>query len=255
MRGSLVRRRTAVPIMVTLMLVLTACQDTVGATNAGPSPQEPSVTSAAPESAGIEVTPKDQAADVAPASRVSVRSQGVRLESVTVIRDDGKKIEGRFAAARNSWSAATPLDFGTLYRVVAIGRDSAGQEHTARSALTTASPKQRIHTAVLPLSGERVGVGLPIQVTFNGPVPDRAAAERNLKVVSTPAVVGSWRWISDTKVRFRPKTYWRPGTEMTLTVGLRGVALGNRVYGDEDRDVSFTIGPSVVSVVDGNGFG
>ncbi|WP_328672877.1 L,D-transpeptidase [Streptomyces sp. NBC_00322] len=73
--------------------------------------------------------------------------------------------------------------------------------------------------------GERVGVGMPISVTFKRPIPEseRADVELRLKVTANPSVTGAWAWIKDRnlhdgqRVDFRPATYWKPGTKVSLT--------------------------------------
>ena len=142
------------------------------------------------------------------------------------------------------------MRFATLYTVTVVAVGDQGAATSSVTTFTTVRPRTKLHTAVVPLDGETVGVGLPIQVAFTAPVIDREAVQRGLAVQSTPAVTGAWRWISDDKVRYRPQEYWPPGTKVTLRIRLRGVSAGAGVYGDEQRTVSFTVGRSVVSVVD-----
>jgi lipoprotein-anchoring transpeptidase ErfK/SrfK len=256
MRGDLPGRGLAALTTVALLVVLNGCEDTAGEPNGGSGvPRSSSATSPTPGTtsatpARIAVTPKDKATKVAPAEGVEVRAQSGRLTAVTVTGTGGKRIAGWLSEDALSWASQAPLAFATRYTVVATTEDG-GEVRTASTTFTTVTPRKRVHTAVVPLSGETVGIGLPIQVTFNAPVSDRAAAERNLKVVSSPAVMGAWRWISDTKIRYRPQAFWPAGTKVTLKVGLQGVNLGKGAYGDEERDISFDIGRSVVSVVDG----
>ncbi|UUU32493.1 Ig-like domain-containing protein [Streptomyces sp. CA-210063] len=75
--------------------------------------------------------------------------------------------------------------------------------------------------------GQTVGVGGPISVTFDRPVPaaERAQVERQLKVVMDSGVDGSWSWVEDRdladgqRVAFRPRVSWKPGTKVTVQVG------------------------------------
>jgi lipoprotein-anchoring transpeptidase ErfK/SrfK len=52
------------------------------------------------------------------------------------------------------------------------------------------------------------------------------------------------------RIDYRPKTYWKPSTAVTLRVNLAGVDAGGGVYGTQDRIVGFTIGKSVVTTID-----
>jgi lipoprotein-anchoring transpeptidase ErfK/SrfK len=217
------------------------------------SPSEPAAKATAPASVSavrINVTPADGATRLAPGPGVTVRVDGGSLKAVTVTGPGGEEVDGALDDQGASWSSREQLKFGTRYSVVATATDRGGATRTTRSTFTTVTPRKRLHTAVVPLNGETVGVGLPIQVAFSDPVRNRAAVERSLSVRSTPKVTGAWRWISDEKVRYRPKSYWPAGTKVTLRIRLTGVDAGNGVYGDETRDISFTVGRSVVSVVD-----
>jgi lipoprotein-anchoring transpeptidase ErfK/SrfK len=69
-------------------------------------------------------------------------------------------------------------------------------------------------------------------------------------VTSTPATDGVWNWFSDTEVHFRPSQYWPENTDVTLDADLYGVDLGNGVWGETDRTVSFAIGERHVSIAD-----
>jgi|SRR5262245_3672663 len=223
-----------------VVLAFTAgCQLGVGSEEPPPAP-----------AATVQVVPADRTRGVVPAERITVTAAGGTLTDVTVSDPDGSKVKGRLSDDRTSWRTSAVLDFATRYTVVAHARNAQGAVTTSKTTFTTVRPKAMLHTAVVPLDGETVGVGLPIQVQLSDPVGDRAAVEKRLIVESDPEVEGAWHWIGDDKLRYRPKEYWPPGTEVTLKVRLQGIDAGDGVYGDEQRDVSFTIGRSVRSVVD-----
>ncbi|NEE48695.1 hypothetical protein G3M55_29330, partial [Streptomyces sp. SID8455] len=52
------------------------------------------------------------------------------------------------------------------------------------------------------------------------------------------------------RLDFRPQKYWKPGTEVTVDIGLRDVEGAPEVYGSQDKKVTFTVGRSQVSLVD-----
>ncbi|GHE30977.1 hypothetical protein GCM10017673_37210 [Streptosporangium violaceochromogenes] len=118
------------------------------------------------------------------------------------------------------------------------------------TAVRTGPPKVSLGIADITPMGENtetVGVGFPIIVTFDRPVPNRAAAEAVLQVRADRPVEGAWRWVSDRKVVYRTKTYWRPHQKVLFTAGL------SRIPGNEGaKDVSrrFAVGTANVSVVD-----
>ena len=93
-----------------------------------------------------------------------------------------------------------------------------------------------------PLNGESVGVGMPVIVSFDIAVKDKATIEKHLTVTSTPKQPGAWHWISDNEVHWRPKNYWRAGTDVSVDVDVNSVPAGAGIFGQEDRHVEFHVG-------------
>ncbi|PBC62348.1 hypothetical protein BKI49_19035 [Streptomyces sp. Tue6028] len=144
---------------------------------------------------------------------------------------------------------------GCSGRAVADGSGGTGTGAGPEATTTVNPQRQKGHTATpkplksLPgahvniVDRQTVGVGMPISVTFDGAVPtvERADVERQLKV--TADVEGSWSWVKDRnlldgqRVDFRPRTYWKPGTEVTVRAGA-GITR------------HFTVGRSLVATVD-----
>jgi lipoprotein-anchoring transpeptidase ErfK/SrfK len=201
--------------------------------------------------ATVQIQPAKGAAGVAPAAPVVVTAGGGTLTSVRVKARSGGTIEGRFDSAKASWRSITKLDFGTTYQVSAVATNSAGKQTTSASTFSTATARAELFPSVSPLRGSRIGVGLPIRVYFDAPVADRKAAVANMKVTTSTPTEGAWRWFSSTEVHWRPKVYWKAGTDVALDTTLRGVNLGGGVYGGPkaDRHIEFRVGSSLVSVV------
>ena len=104
-----------------------------------------------------------------------------------------------------------------------VGRSSAT---TTDSTVPARAGDSLVST--LGLQGGQVmyGVGMPVPVVFNAPVPDSSKADvvRHLSVRSNPPQTGAWRWYGDQQVIYRPKDYWRPGTKLTITTPDQTVA-------------------------------
>ncbi|MBM7506796.1 lipoprotein-anchoring transpeptidase ErfK/SrfK [Nocardioides salarius] len=112
------------------------------------------------------------------------------------------------------------------------------------------SLSQQTYASVAPLAGETVGVGMPVVVQFDLPVTDRAAMEPEMAVESTPRQAGSWHWLSDTEAHYRPKEYWQAGSEVVVDLDINGVDAGGGIYGQESREVAFTVGEAHVYRID-----
>ncbi|MFC4035951.1 Ig-like domain-containing protein [Streptomyces polygonati] len=97
---------------------------------------------------------------------------------------------------------------------------------------------------ITPLSGTTVGVAMPVSVVFSKPVATsaRAGVENHLKISTSQPTTGAWHWFSSTRVDFRPQTYWKPGTKVSIDADLTNVTDGNGRYGTHGYHHAFTIG-------------
>ena len=91
---------------------------------------------------------------------------------------------------------------------------------------------------------------MPVIVQFDVAVTDKASIERHLSVQSSPQQAGAWHWISDNEVHWRPRTYWQPGTQVTVDADINSIPAGRGVFGQLSRTTSFTVGDAMVSKVD-----
>ena len=174
---------------------------------------------------------------------VSVRADTGTLTSVAVTSRSGP-VPGKLSADHTSWTAGALLEPGTAYTVVSQASIDGGRAVRKTTHFRTAglSLDQQTFPSIAPLGGQTVGVGMPVIVRFDVPVTDRASIEKHLHVVSQPAQRGAWHWISATEVHWRPATYWRAGTKVTVNADINSVPAGNGIFGQLDRSVTFNIG-------------
>jgi lipoprotein-anchoring transpeptidase ErfK/SrfK len=203
--------------------------------------------SGAPEQAApvVPVRITTSAADpsaVRIAEPLRIKAAQGTLTDVTVTASDGTKLDGSLDAG--SWLLSSRLEPSTDYVARARAERSDGEVVTKVLRLHTEdlTLDQQAYPSVAPLAGETVGVGMPVVVTFDLPVTDKAAFERHMTVTSTPAQAGSWHWFSDYEARFRPKTYWQAGTDVSVDLDLNSIPAGNGIYGQESRTVDFHVG-------------
>ncbi|MCY7395405.1 MAG: Ig-like domain-containing protein [Nocardioides sp.] len=231
-----------------------------GAQDGAGSPSAPDAGTASPDESS------SRAAEVEATLRPSIanRADGVAVDTpFDVVAGDGTissltvtgsggvgELVGEMAEDR--WTATGRLEPGTTYQVAAQMQDSTGDTVTRRTSFSTEnlSLDQQTYPSLAPLQGETVGVGMPVVVTFDVPVTDRAGIEEHLSVQTTPAQTGTWRWLSDTEVHYRPRQYWQAGTQVTVDVDINSVPAGNGVYGQESRTVDFTVGDAHIYRVD-----
>jgi len=182
---------------------------------------------------------------------VTVTAQDARLSTVTVTSSAGD-LPGTLARNGTRWTADELLEPGASYtvRAVAEGADGETIRRTTQFATQDLTLDDQTYPSVAPLAGETVGVGMPVIVTFDLPVSDRAVFEKRMEVTSSPAQPGAWHWLNDNEAHYRPAKYWKPGTQVSVDVDINGVAAGNGIYGQEDRVVDFKVGDAHVYKVD-----
>lgn len=191
----------------------------------------------------VTITPGDGSGKAKPEAGVEIKTAGGTLEQVTVTRK-GKPVDGQMSADKTSWKSRT-LRPGSKYEVSAVAKSPQGKTTTAASKFSTLKAENELQIIdVTPNKNEKVGVGMPIQVTFNHDVGDRKAVERALEVKSTKAATGAWYWMSDTQVVFRTKNghYWKANQKVTFNAKLSGVKSSKKTYGVDDFTRSFRIG-------------
>ncbi|GAB2879893.1 L,D-transpeptidase [Nocardioides pacificus] len=182
---------------------------------------------------------------------VRVEAEGGTLRSVAV-SGGGDEVSGTLSEDGSSWTATELLEPGTQYvaRTVAESGDGSTERSRSRFRTVDLTLDEQTYPSVAPLAGEEVGVGMPVIVSFDVAVSDKASIEKHLSVTSSPQQAGAWHWISDNEVHWRPKAYWKPGTEVTVDADVNSVSAGNGIYGQESRRVAFTVGDSVVHKID-----
>lgn len=200
----------------------------------------------------LTITPSDQSQAVPLDAPVAVTTSAGQISSVTV-QENGQPAadQGLLADGGTVWHLTDGLDSGANYSITATAVNG-DKTTTSHAAFSTLVAPYRLLTEVSPDNGETVGVGEPIDLRFNNPIPDanKAAIVQHLQVTSTPGILGAWHWFTDQDLHFRPESYWQPGTRVTVTADFKGVDAGNGVWGLGDWSMSFTVGPKHLSVID-----
>ncbi len=182
---------------------------------------------------------------------VQVAAEGGTLERVRLMAGK-KQVGGSVSKNGRTWTAGDRLEPATTYTLTGVATDADGLtrkiDRTFRTVPLTLD--QQTYPSIAPVANETVGIGMPVIVAFDVAVTDRAEIERHLSVESEPAQPGSWHWISDNEVHWRPKEYWKPGTDVTVHADINGVDAGNGIFGQMDRTSSFQVGEAVVMKVD-----
>ena len=82
-----------------------------------------------------------------------------------------------------------------------------------------AAPNRFPLASVGPMSGQAVGIGYPVPLTFRSPVVDRKAAERALHVTSSSPMTGKFEWLNNAAAQWVPDRFWPAHSTIALSVG------------------------------------
>ena len=229
---------------------LTACEGSGQALGGDPAPSASGSSTAPAEPLRVTTNVGKHARDVPVSTELQVTASGGTLQSVEV-RADGATLPGTLSADATSWSASSRLEPGLTYEVASVAVRADGEVRRTHSRFHTQdlTLDEQTYPSVAPLRGETVGVGMPVIVTFDVAVQDKAAFEKHMTVTSVPKQRGSWYWISDHEAHWRPAHYWKSGTDVTVDVDVNSVPAGGGVYGQESRRLTFHVGDAVISKV------
>jgi lipoprotein-anchoring transpeptidase ErfK/SrfK len=129
--------------------------------------------------------------------------------------------------------------------------DGKGPSSTATTATPSPKPTKpkpkgpaMLLDTITPQNGTTVGVAMPVSVVFSNPVASsaRATIEQHLKITTSVPTTGAWHWFSSTRVDFRPQTFWKPGTKVSVDANMTNVPNGNGRYGTHSYHHAFTVG-------------
>ena len=242
------RTTAACVAAVVLATTLSACQSGSSEGPDGTSQSGRSGSEEKPAAVRLTTSFTDPAA-VPIDGAVTVSTQGAELTDVRVTSAAGD-VTGDVAGG--TWTSTDRLEPGTDYVITSTARrpDGSSLERTRRFHTVDLTLDEQTFAAIAPLDGENVGVGMPVIVTFDLPVTDRATFEKHMAVTSQPAQRGSWYWLSDREAHWRPHSYWKPGTDVSVDLDVNSLPAGNGIYGQESRHIDFTVGDAVVSRVD-----
>ena len=220
----------------------------------------PATPSSTPTPDPVALTPnvKNKAKNVKVSTVVSVKAGNGKLDKVTLRYagvSKGKAIkgsvDGTLAKDKASWTAGDRLEPSSTYTLTMSGKNPEGQQTVTKTTFKTQALtlQQQTFAQLQPWKGSTVGVAMPVILTFDVPVKNRKEFEKHLSVTSSPKQTGSWSWFSDKEVHFRPKSYWKPGTKVTVNADLNGLDAGSGIYGQNSTSTSFKIGRSLVTKI------
>lgn len=244
-------RTTTVAVGAALTMGLAACSGSSGGSgSASSSGAAASSSSATPEPATVEVSPRDEASEIMPDDEVTVMVTEGQLQEVVVTDADGDELAG--AAEGQTWTSSARMSPSETYEVAVTATGPDGTDSTQTSTFTTHEPEVTATYGVV-YDEQTVGVGMPVSIQFDSEVTDEAyrkEIEEAVTVKTTPSTEGSWGWLDNRQLMWRPKEFWEPGTKVSVDAPLTGFQTGDDKWVAEDLSGSMTIGREQLSTVD-----
>lgn len=240
---SRIARRTCLSVLVTAALVTSGCS-----TVSDPQPVEK------PPPAKVVTEPAPATGGISPNTPAGVGVTDGTLNVVTLTSSGGKQVAGQFAPDRRRWTATEPLEFGETYTWSGGASGAGGQHSPVVGSFTTVEPADQVRGTINIGDDQTVGIAAPLIIDFGTEIKDKAAAERALSIQTSVPTEGAWAWLPDTsdgsRVHWRPKDYWQPGTAVTVNANFFGVPYGDGAYGQQNLSTRFTIGRSQITKAD-----
>ncbi|MEE4022025.1 Ig-like domain-containing protein [Gordonia sp. PKS22-38] len=244
---------SAQPLLTRRTVLAAAGLGAVAVAAAACSGGESETESAGPAEPTVELvfTPALDAEEAPnPTDTFSVKAEnGVLNPDIKLVNPNGKVVAGAMTDDQKTFTITEPLGYGTEYtwQGSAIGYDRVTTPVTG--AFTTLAPESQTNLVVNIGDGQEVGIAAPIILKFDATVEDKEAVERALSVTTEPETEGAWAWLGEdngSRVHWRPREYWAPGTKVHMSAKLYGVDYGGGAYGAADVTSDFGIGRSQI---------
>jgi lipoprotein-anchoring transpeptidase ErfK/SrfK len=230
-----------VATLVAAIALLASCTSDDGGSG-GPFQKEKKAPAAK-----LAFAPEIGAVDVAPTTPIKITVTDGELTEATVTNPEGAPVTGQIAEDKKSWTSAEVLGYAKAYTYTVKAENADGKVTEKTGTFNTLAPAATPRATINPGDNATVGVGMPVSIKFpEGPPEDQAAVEKALKVETSQPVEGSWGWLNDQQVDWRPKEYWPANTEVKVIAKLYGLHYGGGAYGKADLTTAFTIGRNQV---------
>ena len=244
-------------VLVCAALALTACsgEDKAAATPLPSTPAGSAPASQAPtEPLSLAITPMAGKKNVPVSAEIGTKVAGGKITAVALREVGGKTVAGRLRDDGSAWVPGKPLRTNKRYEATVTAVDPAGAQKKVTTSFTTmGAPARRTGTGLYLFDDHTYGVAMPVVVEFSPGIrkKDRAGVQKRMFVQTDPPQPGTWSWVSSgTQAYYRAPDFWKPGTKLSVRIGVGGHPTGGGRHGDQDRSATATIGRSFVMKVD-----
>lgn len=199
-------------------------------------------------SPSITITSAHGTDAVLPDDSLTINATNGTVVSVKATGPDGAVYTGQLNDT--TWKPDRTFWPESEYTVSVDVMNLRNEETTLTEKITTASVNTLVYEPVY--TGDGLGVAMPVYVQFSDTIDDaahRAAIEKQASVTTSPEQTGSWGWVEDRILMWRPKDYWTPGTTVNVKLAFAGVKVGDQQYLADDTEYTMTIAGQKVEMV------
>jgi lipoprotein-anchoring transpeptidase ErfK/SrfK len=184
---------------------------------------------------------------------ISTKGTESRITDVAAADASGRPLPGELSADGRAWRSTAPLAADAKYTVrVATENGSGAPGRGTHTFRTRESRDKRLDVTFGPEPGT-YGVGQPVTAVLSRGISarrERALVEAALTVTSVPAVEGSWTWVDDKELHYRPREYWPADATITVRSQLAGLPIRDGLRGGSAEPLKLTTGDRVEAVAD-----
>lgn len=183
---------------------------------------------------------------------VSAEPGAGRITDVEAVDSAGRRVAGELSPNGERWLSATPLAADAEYTVRVSTERGGAPGHGVQTFATRPSDAKQLQVDLGPEAGT-YGVGQPLTAELNREIStpeERAIVEQALEVRSTPEVEGSWHWVDDSLLHYRPREYWPADAEISVRSHLEGVHIRDGLRGGETEELRMRTGDRIEAIAD-----
>ncbi|WP_051580750.1 L,D-transpeptidase [Pseudonocardia acaciae] len=207
-----------------------------------------------PPKVALSYQPGPGTAPVKPTTPIQVSATNGVLREVALTPAGGTPVKGTLSPDRRTWTVAEPLAFGKTYTWSGTAADVDNKTVPVAGTVSVVTPAKLVRGTVNIGDDRTVGIAAPIQIQFSTHIDDKASAEKVLSVETSVPTEGAWGWLPDenggSRIHWRPREYWKPGTKVNVKANLYGADYGGGAFGAANLTTSFTIGRAQITKAD-----
>ena len=197
-----------------------------------------------PTTAALTITADHPITELQPGDALKFTVANGALKDVEVTNSEGGEVKGTLKDA--VWTPSKPWNLNSSYTLTATLSNT--DPHAGPTTTVTKKVKSvdgDVNVVEMLYDDASVGIGMPVIIKFEHEVIDasmRAKIQKAMQIDVSPKQEGSWGWIDQTQLMWRPKDFWKAGTKVSVRGNLTGLPTSSHRWITHDVEGSFQVG-------------